>query len=110
MDPTASTVRADPQTLASQIYDKIMSSIEPELMIQTIPLLDAKYAGESKEEHELRMNRYATAYKKFEQEFSKCKVALTPQIRAMKHDALKEKERDSRIADEHVLQSIVEEF
>lgn len=110
MDPTTSTVQADQQALACLIYDKIMSNIEPELMLSTIPLLDAKYAGESKEEHELRMKRYSTAYKKFEEEFSKCKVALTPAIKSAKKDALRQKEQQSLSADTAALQSIVSHF
>ncbi len=96
--------------LASEIYDKIMGEIEPELMLSNVPLLDATYAGESKEEHEFRMKRYAVAYKKFEEAFGAFKTTVTGSIRQSKKQALQQQEQQSLSEDAQVLDAIVSKF
>ncbi len=110
MEPTSATDQANQNALASQIYDKIMCDIEPELMLKNIPLLDAKYVGESKEDNDLRMKRYAAAKKKFEEKFAECKVAVTPAIRSLKKDELHAEEQKSLSQDAESIQSILSKF
>ncbi len=104
------TAQSDQNALASQIYDKIMCDIEPDLMLKNIPLLDAKYAGESKEDYDIRMKRYDTAKKKFDEKFAECKVAVTPAIRSLKKDELHAEEQRSLSRDAEAIQSILSKF
>ena len=110
MDSTFGNDQAGQNALASQIYDKIMCDIEPELLLSNIPLLDAKYAGESKEDNDVRMKRYAAAKKKFDQKFAECKVALTPAIRSARKEELHAEEQRSLSQDAEAIQSILSKF
>ena len=96
--------------ISRQIYDQIMADIEPDLLLATIPLLDAKYAGETTEQHEGRMKRYAVAYKKFEEAFAAFKANVNGSIRASKTQALREKEQESAVADQAKIDAIAGEF
>lgn len=52
---------------AEWVYDTLMQEIEPDLTTGSIRTLDTKYAGESPEEREIRMERYTLAFEVFEQ-------------------------------------------
>ncbi len=47
-------------------YDAIMSLIEPELISTQLPLLEARYAGETPEQQEARQARYEAAFAEFD--------------------------------------------
>lgn len=48
-----------------QIYDSIMSGIEPELVLANLESLDDPYASESAEEHAARYARYGKAFAQY---------------------------------------------
>lgn len=110
MDPGSSAAQGDSKVLASQIYDQIMGGIEPELLLSNIPLLEKKYENESKEQHEIRMQRYADAYKKFQEAFASFKTVVGGSIKAAKKEDLTKKEQASFLSDQQALESIVAEF
>lgn len=51
---------------AREVYDAIMGGIEPELVTDQLPLLDAKYANETPVEKTVRMERYGRAFVAYE--------------------------------------------
>lgn len=48
-----------------ELYDQLMSAIEPELTLSQAPLLAVKYKDETPEEHAERNRRYEKAFLKF---------------------------------------------
>lgn len=52
-----------------EIYDTIMSKIEPELTTAQMPLLDKKYAGETEEQTKQRYERYSQAFMTYDEKF-----------------------------------------
>lgn len=48
------------------LYDEIMRHIEPDLMIERIPLLDKKYAAETADQHQARMEHYDQAFRRYD--------------------------------------------
>ncbi len=59
-----------PRTAACWLYDEIMRNLNPDLMIERIPLLDKKYAGESHEEHAARMQQYQQTFDVYDQVYA----------------------------------------
>lgn len=104
-DPTA-----DNRVLAESVYDMIMDEIEPDLLLANIPLMDAKYAGESTEQHDARMKRYVVAYKKFDLELNKFMTDIDTKVRITQRVALKQKEAESQLQEANTLHSIASAF
>lgn len=55
-----------PATATQWLYDEIMRHIEPDLMLERIPLLPKKYAEETPEQHEQRMKAYEHAFRQYD--------------------------------------------
>lgn len=62
------------QALAKRMYNALMADIEPDLVFESIAKLDAKYAGETAEQHASRLLRYEAAFQKVEIELRKVKA------------------------------------
>ena len=101
---------SDNRELAEQVYNTLMADIEPDLMLETIPLLDQKYAGESKADHDVRMKRYEAAYRKFDEEFTKLMAEVNEEVRQEKKTALHSKEEAARSEESTQLQSLEASF
>lgn len=101
---------ADNRALAEDVYNLIMAEIEPELLLENIPVLEETYRGESQQDHEKRMKRYAAAYKKFDAELAVFMTDVDGRVRTAKRQSLKAKEAEARNADEDTLTSIASAF
>ena len=101
---TAQTPKS--KQLAEQVYDMIMGKIDQDLLLENIPNLDAKYAGETEEEKEKRMERYKVSYKKFDQEMEAFMTKVHTRSRKSKQQALREKEQKSRSEEASELQQL----
>jgi hypothetical protein len=110
MPDATATPQVDNHTLAEQVYDMIMGSIEPDLLLKNIPLLDAQYASETKEEHEARMQRYAVAYEKFDAELQQFMDKVNTNVRTAQRQSLKEREEQERQRDQEKLSSLASAF
>ena len=108
-DPTV-TPAAQNRALAEQVYDMIMGDIEPDLLLANIPLLDETYQGETPEEHESRLQRYAVSYKKFDLEMAKFMTDVNGNVRATQRAALREKEDQAKTEEQNALTSIASAF
>lgn len=101
---------AENKKLAQELYDLLMADIEPDLLLENVSTLDAKYKGETALEHEARMKRYEVAYKKFDEEFSKFMVEIDGKVRTSRRSALQEKEGAAKAEEEAKLQSLSSAF
>jgi esterase/lipase len=78
---------ADAPLSGKEIYDAIMRTIDPELTSDQLPLLAAKYAGETPEQKAERMKRYKVAFDKYDAAFEQYMQALTSDVHAIKREA-----------------------
>jgi hypothetical protein len=104
--PTPTPPPANNQLVAEQIYDLLMAEIEPELLLANIPVLDAKYAAETPEEHAVRMARYAQAYKKFDDALKTFKEDVNGRVKTAKRTSLKVAEAEGKAQEEAKLHAI----
>lgn len=100
----------DSEELAKQLYDVLMAEIEPDLMLESIPTLDAKYAGETPQAKAARMKRYEAAYKKFDAEFNAFMAEVNAEVRTSKRETLAAKEQEAQQSDNQALQSLESAF
>lgn len=102
--------QAENRQLAEQLYDTLMAEIEPDLLLASLPSLDAKYAGETEAEHALRMKRYDDAYARFDKEFASFMDNVQEEVRVSRRAALKEREEQDRQSDQTALTSLEAAF
>jgi len=95
---------------ARRFYDAVMSLLEPELVLESIPTLDAKYAGESAADHEKRMQRYKAAYAKFDSVVLGLSARVHATERNARRVALHEEEQKSQSDDQSRLQGFEQAF
>ncbi len=95
---------------ARDVYDMLMMDIEPDLMTDALPLLDAKYANETADEKKARKERYKVAYKKFDQVFAEFMNEIESSARATEREAFRKKEAASRTEEAEMLNSLTSAF
>jgi hypothetical protein len=98
------------EELARQLYDVLMADIEPDLLLENLSSLDAKYTNETPQEKELRLSRYEAAYKRFDQEFNEFMAQINAEVHASRRAALQEKEAASDASDQQALTSLESAF
>lgn len=76
----------------NQVYDAIMGKIEPELISANLPGLEAKYAGESLEERQVRMQRYTLAFQEYDRVYGEWITNVQKAVKAKRTDALQKAE------------------
>lgn len=108
--PTSSATTIENRKLAERLYDTLMAEIEPELTLANLPLLDSKYEGELKDEHDARMQRYEEAYKKFDASYASFMAEVREEVHQSRRMALKEKEEKEKLCDQTALASIEAAF
>ncbi len=84
----------------TQIYDVIMSQIEPDLVSSMAAELSNKYISETKQQHDDRMERYKRAFELYDKCFSAFMVAMTDEAKKAKFSARTAAEAKSRSEDE----------
>lgn len=95
MTPAPSTT--EPTILTGEeFYDSIMSQIEPELVSTQLPLLDARYAGETDEQKAVRQARYDKAFEEFDRRAAEEMAGLEHEVHAYKVTTMREVEAASR--------------
>jgi hypothetical protein len=93
-----------------EVYDGIMSEIEPDLVRAVIPTLDVKYAGETPEQHAVRLARYRAAYAEYAVRFAAWASEMSALVSQYRKSALKLEEQESRSKDSSELASIEDQF
>ena len=94
------------EQISEQVYDLLMADIEPDLLLATIPTLEKKYAHETPKEHEIRMERYQLAYKKFDETFKAFSVTINGSVRTIKQNVLRKKEEQAASEEQKIMEDI----
>lgn len=112
MSDTQSTTVVDTENaeLARDLYDTLMAEIEPDLLLENLATLDAKYDGETAEQKADRLKRYEAAYAKFDEEFSKFMNDVNEEVRTSRRTALQAKEAAAKQSDQPILNSLEDAF
>ena len=95
---------------AEELYNSIMRGIEPDLTTENIPGLSKKYAGETPEKKDARMDRYVAAYAAYDKAVAKYLKDLNKQVNAYRKEAFKSGEVKSKAAEAGQLSSIEAAF
>ena len=93
-----------------EFYDNLMSQIEPELTSAQLPLLEARYAGETDEQKAVRQARYDAAFEEFDRRAAEEMAGLENDVHQYKVRTMREAEDASRqreVADMSMLESSI---
>lgn len=93
-----------------QIYDMIMGQIEPELLTANLDTLDAPYAGESKDAHDARYERYSRAFAKYKVAYAQWVSELHQAIGSYKRAVRKAAEGANQEKEEQILKNLEDQF
>lgn len=109
--PTQTTI-TDGQAAEGSLalYDMLMAEIEPELCSMELPLLEERYAGETPEEHEERMNRYELAYAVFDEAVKVLDDDVVTTVEIMKGAALEKDKFESAASDNVAMKKLESDF
>lgn len=91
-----------------ELYDSIMSGIEPELTTEGLKTLDAKYAHESEEEKKERAARYDAAFKEYDRQFQDYNDSWMKELRTYKRSAIASVEEQSRATEDKAVLDTIE--
>lgn len=94
----------------TDVYNSIMSEIEPDLVDDMIPLLDMKYAGETPAQNAMRLARYRAAYEEYTRRFSGWVAEMNELVTKYRKGALKLEEQESREKESSELLSLESQF
>lgn len=108
--PTVASVKAGPQPpkipTGRELYDALMSHIEPELVTEVAKTIEEKYKNETPEQHALRMKRYDLAFERYEEAYREYMATLDAQVTRYRREAFAHTELSDRSAEESVLNQL----
>jgi len=81
---------------AKELYDSIMSTIEPELCTDQIPLLTEKYKDETQEQRTARLKKYNSAFEAYDKALDAYIKNLHQEVGVYRKQVLGEAEKHSR--------------
>ncbi|MCF7844769.1 MAG: hypothetical protein K9M03_03005 [Kiritimatiellales bacterium] len=90
----------------NELYDSLMSKIEPELVSSQVPLLEEKYKGETKDQRAKRAEKYKKAYKAFMKAFGLYMIDLNHKIGAYRKQAYASAEINNRSKEQERLTNL----
>lgn len=79
-----------------EIYNALMSKINPELLSTNIDMLDAPYPNETEEEHAARYQRYSRDFAQYEKDYAAWLSGVHAELHTYKKEALRLSEAQSR--------------
>lgn len=89
-----------------ELYDSLMSKIEPELVSAELPLLAQKYSNEPDDLKKERLARYAAAFKKYDEAYQIFLAGLRQVIKQYKTDSFSWAESISGEKEGHAMEQI----
>ena len=95
---------------AEELYNTIMRGIEPDLTTDQIPGLPAKYAGETPEMKDARLDRYVAAYAAYDKAIEAYLKELDAKVNAYRKAAFKSGEAKSKEKEAQELNAIEAAF
>ena len=87
----------------TEIYDGIMSRIEPELLSTNLKKLDAPYKKETKDQHAARYKRYGKAFVEYRKRYAAWAKNFKRALKAYKRAVVKAVERLTKGKEDQVL-------
>lgn len=104
---TGATIPLPPKILSGKdVYNRIMGSIEPELMTESLPTLMAKYANENQTDRDARMERYKKAFVAYEKAYKEFLLTQESGLRTYKGAVMSAVEKRSGGNDNDALENI----
>lgn len=100
-DPTPPVI-----TSGKELYDKIMSTIEPDLTSENIKKLDAQYASETRKEKKARMQRYKKAFMRYLDAYEAYQAKQTSDIRSYGRGLVENVEKRSAHDEERTMNDL----
>lgn len=99
---------ADPVAIPTgdQLYNMLMSKIEPDLTTDQLPLLDKKYKNEMPDQAQIRAQRYEQAFAEYDKQLAAYLATLEAKVREYQSAALKSVEHEDRAKEERQLSGI----
>ena len=94
----------------NELYNQLMSKIEPDLMTDQLPLLDEKYKGETPEAAKIRSDRYEKAFAEYDKQLASYLGALGGKVREYQTTARKSVEHEERVKEEQQLTGIEQQM
>lgn len=109
--PTQTTI-TDGQAAEGSLalYDMLMAEIEPELCSAELPALEERYAGETPEEHDERMNRYELAYAVFDEAVKLLDDDVSTTVEVMRDAAMQKNKVESAASDDAAMKKLETDF
>lgn len=108
MDDTQTTPAGE--NVGRQVYDMLMSAIEPELVSSVIPTLKAKYKDETPMQKAARGERYREAFKKYDAVYADFIQEATQVVHDSKMEALASAEAKAKEDDTNELNALESQF
>ncbi|MEK7137806.1 MAG: hypothetical protein AAB853_06020 [Patescibacteria group bacterium] len=93
-----------------EIYDALMSQIEPELTSSQLPLLAEKYKDETPDQKEVRRKRYNAAFAKYDELYTAYVADMDARIHRYHREALRSIEEWSTGQESKKLDDIAASF
>jgi len=106
--PTQTFSLPAPPTIPTgkEIYDSIMSRIEPELVSRSVSLLQEKYKNENPAQKEERKNRYNRAFVEYGKHYKKFLADLEEELHHYQREAMRSVEAWSRAQEQRKLDTL----
>ena len=106
--PTPTITLPNPPKILSgkEIYDHLMSQIDPELVSGNLPALKEKYKNETAKEKEARRIRYNQSFAKYYEMFEAYVADMNMRIHRYHRESMKSVEEISRSEDGQGLQDL----
>ncbi len=89
-----------------ELYNTLMSKIDPDLTTDQLPLLDQKYAGETPEQAQVRAQRYEKAFAEYDKQLAAYLAALEAKVHQYQSTARKSLEHEERTKEEQQLSGL----
>lgn len=89
-----------------QIYDSLMCQIEPELMLENLPTLDAPYQNESEEQRAARYEGYGKAFALYRERYTLWIKNLRDSVNVYKKAFTRAAEKTNKVVEDTELESL----
>lgn len=110
-DPAAAVAAGEDELMTGeQIYDQIMGEIEPDLTSALYPTLAEKYANETEEEKQTRMDRYEKAFAEYDVRYEAFLTNVTSESHAIKKEARDAAESKDRAEDDKAEDALLKQM
>lgn len=93
-----------------ELYDLLMAKIEPDLVTDQLPLLDAKYAKETPAQIKARAERYEKAFAEYDRQLAEYLGKLKEKVHEFQTTARQSIEHEVKEKEEKKLTSLEDEI